>query len=53
MHAIDGGATAIKNAIRLLRMEELVDIPRLFTEQNAKGPSGDRRRLPLRDRLVQ
>lgn len=37
MPAIDGGDAAIENANRLISMAELVNIPCIFTEQNAKG----------------
>jgi nicotinamidase-related amidase len=37
MPAIDGAAIALKNANRLIAAAKLADIPRLFTEQNAKG----------------
>ena len=37
MPAIHDGETAVRNARRLIEMAELVDIPCIFTEQNAKG----------------
>lgn len=37
MPAIADGAAAIENAGRLLRAASLLDVPILFTEQNAKG----------------
>ncbi|MDH2386806.1 isochorismatase family protein [Bradyrhizobium sp. CER78] len=37
MPAIDQGTTAVRNARRLIDMAGLVDIPTVFTEQNAKG----------------
>ncbi|WGS22084.1 MULTISPECIES: isochorismatase family protein [unclassified Bradyrhizobium] len=37
MPAIHEGATAIRNARRLIDMAELMNIPTVFTEQNAKG----------------
>lgn len=37
MPAIDGGAAAVANAQRLLQTAGLLDVPVLFTEENAKG----------------
>jgi nicotinamidase-related amidase len=37
MPAIEGGEAAVANAKRLIRLAELVGVPVLFTEQNAKG----------------
>jgi nicotinamidase-related amidase len=37
MPAIDQGAAALKNASRLIEMADLVGIPIVFTEQNARG----------------
>jgi|SRR5579872_5946072 nicotinamidase-related amidase len=37
MPAIHDGATAVRNANRLIEAAKLFGIPRLFTEQNAKG----------------
>jgi nicotinamidase-related amidase len=47
MPAIDGGATAIRNANRLIAMAELADIPRIFTEQNAKGLGPTVKEVPV------
>src|SRR6185503_13008055 len=53
MPAIDGGATAIRNANRLIGIATLVGIPRLFTEQNAKGLGSTVEELPVeKDRLI-
>ncbi len=41
MPAIDGGATAIRNTNRLIEMAKLVDVPHLFSEQNADRSSRD------------
>jgi nicotinamidase-related amidase len=48
MPAIDKGVTVVRNANRLIGAAKLFGIPRLFTEQNAKGLGrtvGDVRRL--------
>jgi nicotinamidase-related amidase len=48
MPAIDKGETVVRNANRLIAAAKLFGIPRLFTEQNAKGLGpivGDVRRL--------
>ena len=37
MPAIRDGETAVRNANRLIEAAKLVGVPRLFTEQNAKG----------------
>jgi nicotinamidase-related amidase len=37
MPAIDRGAIALKNASRLIDVASLIDVPLVFTEQNAKG----------------
>ncbi|MAW87973.1 MAG: isochorismatase [Phyllobacteriaceae bacterium] len=37
MPAIHGGEAAIRNANRLIEASRLMDVPRLFTEQNPKG----------------
>jgi nicotinamidase-related amidase len=37
MPAIEGGAAAVAKARRLLRAAELLDVPILFTEENARG----------------
>ena len=37
MPAIDQGILAVKNAKRLIDMTSLIDMPIVFTEQNAKG----------------
>lgn len=47
MPAIDAGATAIRNANRLIAMAELVDISCIFTEQNAKGLGPTVKDLPV------
>jgi nicotinamidase-related amidase len=53
MPAIDAGAAATRNASRLIRMAKLVHIPRLFTEQNAKGLGSTVEELPVeKDHLV-
>ena len=53
MPAIDGGATAIRNANRLIAAAKFFGIPRLFTEQNAKGLGSTVEELPVeKGRLV-
>lgn len=47
MPAIDAGATAVRNANRLIGMAELIDIPCIFTEQNAKGLGSTVEDLPI------
>ena len=37
MPAIDSGGTAVANALRLLRAAEMLGVPVLFTEENARG----------------
>ncbi|KWV52896.1 isochorismatase [Bradyrhizobium macuxiense] len=46
MPAIDQGAAAVKNARRLIDMADLVGIPTIFTEQNAKGLGATVAELP-------
>ncbi|MDI4236490.1 isochorismatase family protein [Bradyrhizobium sp. Arg237L] len=53
MPAIYEGAAAIKNASRLVEAAKLIGVPRLFTEQNAKGLGATVDELPVeQDRLV-
>jgi nicotinamidase-related amidase len=53
MPAIHGAATALKNANRLIDAAKLFGIPRLFTEQNAKGLGTTVEDVPVeQDRLV-
>jgi nicotinamidase-related amidase len=51
--AIHEGGTAVRNANRLIEAAKLFDIPRLFTEQNAKGLGATVADVPVeKDRLV-
>jgi len=52
---IHEAAVAIRSARRLIDMAKLVGIPRLFTEQNARGlgPTVDELPVEQQDRLVQ
>jgi hypothetical protein len=53
MPAIHEGGTAVRNANRLIEAAKLFDIPRLFTEQNAKGLGATVEDVPVeKDRLV-
>jgi nicotinamidase-related amidase len=53
MPAIHEGEIAVRNANRLLETAKMFDIPRLFTEQNAKGLGATVEELPVEnDRLV-
>ena len=53
MPAIDQAATAVRNARRLLDMAAQVDVPVVFTEQNAKGLGPTVAELPVdRGQLV-
>ena len=53
MPAIHQGEIAVRNANRLIETAKLFDIPRLFTEQNAKGLGATVEELPVEtDRLV-
>jgi nicotinamidase-related amidase len=53
MPAIHEGAAAIRNAKRLIEAAKLFGIPRLFTEQNAKGLGATVDGLPVeQNRLV-
>lgn len=53
MPAIHDGKTAVRNAGRLIETARLLGIPRLFTEQNAKGLGPTVADLPVeQDRLV-
>lgn len=47
MPAIHDGDIAVRNAKRLIEMAELVDIPCMFTEQNAKGLGSTVKELPV------
>jgi nicotinamidase-related amidase len=47
MPAIHDGEAAIRNAKKLVEMAKLVDVPRLFTEQNAKGLGSTVEDLPV------
>lgn len=53
MPAIHEGEAAIRNAHRLIEVAKMVDVPRLFTEQNAKGLGPTAQELSVEeDRLV-
>lgn len=53
MPAIHDGAAAVRKARQLLDMARLLDVPRLFTEQNPKGLGTTLPDLPVEaDRLV-
>jgi len=53
MPAIHEGAAAVKNANRLIEAAKLLSIPRLFTEQNAKGLGATTDAIPVeQERLV-
>lgn len=53
MPVIHGGESAVRNASRLIEAAKLIDIPRLFTEQNPKGLGATVTELPVEeDRLV-
>jgi nicotinamidase-related amidase len=53
MPAIHEGATAVRNANRLVEAARLFGIPRLFTEQNARGLGATVDELPVeKDRLI-
>ena len=53
MPAIHEGETAVRNVNRLIETAKLIDIPRLFTEQNAKGLGPTVADVPVeKDRLV-
>ena len=53
MPAIHEGEIAVRNANRLLETAKMFDIPRLFTEQNAKGLGPTVEDVPVeKDRLV-
>jgi nicotinamidase-related amidase len=47
MPSIDQGAVAVKNAKRLIEMAKLIDVPIVFTEQNAKGLGATVDELPV------
>lgn len=47
MPSIDQGTAAVKNAKRLIDMAELIDVPIVFTEQNAKGLGATVDDLPI------
>jgi nicotinamidase-related amidase len=47
MPAIHEGAAAVKNANRLIDAAKLLKIPRLFTEQNAKGLGATTDAIPV------
>lgn len=47
MPAIHDGEAAIRNAGRLVEMAKLAEVPRLFTEQNAKGLGSTVEDLPV------
>lgn len=47
MPAIHEGSTAVRNAGRLLDAARMLDIPRLFTEQNPKGLGSTVAELPV------
>ena len=48
MPSIDQGTAAVKNAKRLIDMADLIDVPIVFTEQNAKGLGATVDDLPIR-----
>ena len=48
MPSIDQGTVAVKNAKRLIDMADLIDVPIVFTEQNAKGLGATVDDLPIR-----
>jgi nicotinamidase-related amidase len=51
--AIHDGATAVRNVNRLIEAAKIFGIPRLFTEQNAKGLGATVDEIPVeKDRLV-
>jgi nicotinamidase-related amidase len=53
MPAIHEAAAAIANAQKLLKMAALIDVPRLFTEQNPKGLGATVPELPVDpDRVI-
>ena len=53
MPVIHEGATAVRNANRLIKAAKLFGIPRLFTEQNSKGLGSTVADIPVeKDRLV-
>ena len=53
MPAIHDGESAVRNASRLIEAAKLIDIPRLFTEQNPKGLGATVTELPVeKERLV-
>lgn len=53
MPVIHDGAVAVRNTSRLLAAARLLDVPRLFTEQNAKGLGSTVADLPVRtDRVI-
>jgi nicotinamidase-related amidase len=47
MPSIDQGTAAVKNAKRLIDMAYLIDVPIVFTEQNAKGLGATVDDLPI------
>jgi nicotinamidase-related amidase len=47
MPSIDQGPLAVKNARRLIEMAKLIDVPIVFTEQNAKGLGATVDALPV------
>jgi nicotinamidase-related amidase len=47
MPAISDGANALRNAGRLVEMAALIDVPLVFTEQNAKGLGSTIADLPV------
>jgi nicotinamidase-related amidase len=53
MPAIHEGATAVRNASRLTEAAKLLGVPRLFTEQNAKGLGATDDEVPIeKERLI-
>jgi nicotinamidase-related amidase len=53
MPAIHDGQTIVRNANRLIAAAKLLEIPRLFTEQNVKGLGPTIAEIPVeKDRLV-
>lgn len=49
MPVIHEGAAAVRNAGRLIEAARLIDIPRLFTEQNARGLGSTVEALPVEE----
>lgn len=53
MPAIHDGASAVRNAGRLIEAAKLTNVPRLFTEQNPEGLGSTVKELPVEeDRMI-